>query len=208
MIGNFVRKITYAGVAAVLAGCSSVSPPPSSLAGNSSQMAIDNYHIGVDDIVRVSVWQNEEMSVTVPVRPDGKISMPLLGDVQAGGRTPSQVSASIQQGLSRYLRDPRVVVILQELNSHQYLSRVRVTGAVNNPITLPYRQGMTVIDAVLEAGGVTEFASPNSSYLYRRDGNKTTSLRIRLNDILTRGELDTNYQLGPGDVIAIPERTL
>lgn len=171
-------------------------------------MAIDNYHIGVDDIVRVSVWQNEEMSVTVPVRPDGKISMPLLGDVQAGGRTPSQVSTSIQQGLSRYLRDPRVVVILQELNSHQYLSRVRVTGAVNNPITLPYRQGMTVIDAVLEAGGVTEFASPNSSYLYRRNGDKTTSLRIRLNDILTRGELDTNYQLGPGDVIAIPERTL
>jgi polysaccharide export outer membrane protein len=171
-------------------------------------MAIDNYHIGVDDIVRVNVWQNEEMSVTVPVRPDGKISMPLLGDVQAGGRTPSQVSASIRDGLSRYMRDPRVVVILQELNSHQYLSRVRVTGAVNNPITLPYRQGMTVIDAVLEAGGVTEFASPNGTYLYRRDGNKTTSLRIRLDDILKRGELDTNYSLGPGDVLAIPERTL
>lgn len=192
----------------MLAGCSSVSPPPNSMTGNSSQMAIDNYHIGVDDIVRVNVWQNEEMSVTVPVRPDGKISMPLLGDVQAGGRTPSQVSASIRDGLSRYMRDPRVVVILQELNSHQYLSRVRVTGAVNNPITLPYRQGMTVIDAVLEAGGVTEFASPNGTYLYRRDGNKTTSLRIRLDDILKRGELDTNYSLGPGDVLAIPERTL
>lgn len=171
-------------------------------------MAIESYHIGVDDIVRVNVWQNQELSVTVPVRPDGKISMPLLGDVQAGGRTPNEVSASIREGLSKYLRDPRVVVILQELNSHQYLSRVRVTGAVSNPITLPYRQGMTVIDAVLEAGGVTEFASPNGTYLYRRNGNKTSSFRIRLDDILKRGELETNYPLGPGDVIAIPERTL
>ena len=189
------------------AGCAGRPAPPAfDQSTDSASMAVDQYHIGVDDVVTVSVWQNEELSVTVPVRPVGRISMPLLGDVQAGGLTPQQVSANIKRALGQYIRDPHVVVILEELNSHQYLSRVRVTGAVNEPMSLSHRQGMSVLDAVLEAGGVTDFASPNKTVLYRRENGETNSMRVYLGDILENGNLATNYPLKPGDVIAIPER--
>lgn len=191
------------------AGCASNAPPPAKTGlANLSSMPVDEYHIGVDDVVSVSVWQNEELSVTVPVRPDGRISMPLLGDVQAGGLTPQQVSANIKRALAQYIRDPHVVVILKELNSHQFLSRVRVTGAVNQPMSLPFRPGMSVLDAVLEAGGLTDFASANRTVLYRRGATDTQSIDVYLGDILTEGDLSTNYALEPGDVITIPERIL
>lgn len=164
------------------------------------------YHIGVDDVVQVSVWRNENLSVTVPVRPDGMISIPLAGDVLAGGKTPEQVAVSIEKKLSRYIRAPQVTVILTQLNSHEYLSRVRVTGAVRNPISVSYRQGMTILDVVLTAGGVTEFAAPNRTRLYRKNGTKTKSFRIHLGDILNKGQLKTNLELQPGDVITVPER--
>ena len=169
----------------------------------------DDYLIGVDDIVQVAVWRNPELGITVPVRPDGKISVPLVGDVDAGGRTPEQVAADIQAKLATYVRDPQVAVILTDLRSHEYLSRVRVTGAVRTPVSIPYRQGMTVLDAVLAAGGVTEFAAPDRSDLYRKaDTGATRSYAIRLDRILNKGDLATNYKVAPGDVITVPERTL
>jgi polysaccharide export outer membrane protein len=106
------------------------------------------------------------------------------------------------------VRDPQVAVILTELRSHEYLSRVRVTGAVRQPISIPYRQGMTVLDAVLAAGGVTEFAAPDRSGLYRRNEFGTRSYKVYLERILNRGDLTTNFQVAPGDVITIPERAL
>lgn len=203
-------KLTIAFVVLLLAaGCANHTPPPAKTGlANVGSMAVDQYHIGVDDVVTVSVWQNEELSVTVPVRPDGRISMPLLGDVQAGGLTPQQVGANIKRALAQYIRDPHVVVILEELNSHAYLSRVRITGAVNQPMSLPFRPGMSVLDAVLEAGGVTDFASANRTVLYRRIADDTESIKVYLGDILEDGDLSTNYALEPGDVIAIPERIL
>ncbi|MEO6517757.1 MAG: XrtA/PEP-CTERM system exopolysaccharide export protein [Pseudoxanthomonas sp.] len=171
-------------------------------------IASDTYKIGVDDIVQVAVWRNPELGITVPVRPDGMISVPLVGDVLAGGRTPTEVAASIQKGLATYVRDPQVAVILTELRSHEYLSRVRVTGAVRQPVSIPYRPGMTVLDAVLAAGGVTEFASANRSNLYRRNGDTTLPYPIKLDRILKRGDLSTNMNVAPGDVITIPERIL
>ena len=170
--------------------------------------AADTYKIGVDDIVQVSVWRNPELGITVPVRPDGMISVPLVGDVMAGSRTPGEVAATIQKGLATYVRDPQVAVILTELRSHEYLSRVRVTGAVRQPVSIPYRPGMTVLDAVLAAGGVTEFASANRSNLYRRNGDTTLPYPIKLDHILKRGDLSTNMNVAPGDVITIPERIL
>lgn len=203
------RPAVFLAFLLVLAGCASTSePPPRTGQANVSAMAVDQYHIGVDDVLAINVWQNEELSVTVPVRPDGRISMPLLGDVQAGGLTPQQVSENIQRALSQYIRDPHVVVMLKELNSHEFLSRVRVTGAIQNPMSLPFRPGMTVLDAVLEAGGVTDFAAANRTMLYRRDENGTRSINVYLEDILEEGELSTNYALKPGDVIAVPERIL
>ncbi|HLU61155.1 MAG TPA: XrtA/PEP-CTERM system exopolysaccharide export protein [Gammaproteobacteria bacterium] len=200
--------ILVACLCMLLGACGSAPPAPSNGASTRSErvLAVDEYHIGVDDVVSVSVWQNPELSVTVPVRPDGRISMPLLGDVQAGGLTPQQVAANIKRALSQYIREPHVVVILQELNSHEFLSRVRVTGAVNNPLSLAFRPGMSVLDAVLEAGGLTDFASPNRAVLYRKADEETRRYNVNLGDILQKGDLSTNYALEPGDVIAIPER--
>jgi len=166
------------------------------------------YRIGVDDQLQISVWRNPELSVSVPVRPDGRISVPLIGDVVAGGRSPEEVARDIEAQLAAYVRDPKVAVILTELRSHEFISRVRVTGAVRTPISIPYRQGMTVLDAVLQAGGVNEFAAANRTRLYRRKGEGTQTVPVRLGAILGSGDLDTNIEVMPGDVITVPERAL
>jgi polysaccharide export outer membrane protein len=189
----------------ILAGCTTARPPDeSSLEAHTT--STEEYRIGVDDRLQISVWRNPELSVTVPVRPDGMISMPLIGDVRAGGLTASAVAINIKEKLSAYVRDPSVAVIVSDLRSHEFISRIRVTGAVRTPRSLPFRQGMTVIDAVLEAGGVTEFASPNRTKLYRKSKESTEVYDLSLGDILTKGRLDSNYQLRPGDVITVPER--
>lgn len=164
------------------------------------------YRIGVDDQVEVNVWRNPELSMTMPVRPDGMISLPLIGDVQAGGRTPSEVAAEVRERLSHYVRDPNVTVIITELRTHEYISRVRVTGAVQTPTSIAHRQGMTVLDAVLQAGGINEFAAPGRAKLYRKIGNETKVYPIDLGGILQEGKLGTNYELQPGDIITVPER--
>jgi polysaccharide export outer membrane protein len=174
---------------------------------NPQAQAVSAYRIGVDDEIKVSVWQNPGLDVSVPVRPDGRISVPLVGDVEAGGRTPEEVSGEIQEKLKTYVRDPQVTVIVTELRSHEYLSRVRVTGAVRQPVSVPYRQGMTVLDAVLAAGGTNEFAASDRTELYRKDGDRTTAYAVRLDRILKDGDLTTNYPVQPGDVITVPERT-
>jgi polysaccharide export outer membrane protein len=166
----------------------------------------DDYRIGADDKLQITVWRNPELSTTVPVRPDGKISIPLVGDVMAGGNTPEQVAAIIKQQLTAYIREPNVAVMVVELRSHEFISRVRVTGAVRTPRSMPYRQGMTVLDAVLEAGGPNEFAAPNRAKLYRKGKEKTEVIDIDLGDILNKGKLNTNYSLRPADVVTVPER--
>lgn len=168
--------------------------------------AVDAYRIGVDDLIRVAVWQNPDLNVTVPVRPDGMISVPLVGDVEAGGKTPIEVATHIREALLTYVREPQVTVIVDELRSHEYLSRVRVTGAVRNPVSVPYRQGMTVLDAVLEAGSVNEFAAGDRTELYRETADGRRSYAINLDQILRKGNLSTNYPAQPGDVIVVPER--
>jgi len=167
---------------------------------------VSAYLIGVDDQIQVSVWRNPELSVTVPVRPDGMISVPLVGDVSAGGRTPMSVAEAIRSKLGSFVRDPNVTVIVTELRSHEYLSRVRVTGAVTSPRSLPFRQGMTVLDAVLEAGGPNQFASAERSRLYRQQDDESTVMKVELDAILKKGDLETNYRLQPGDIITVPER--
>lgn len=194
------------GLSLLLAGCASSAnlmsgAPP-------APAPADDYQIGVDDVVQVSVWRSPELGITAPVRPDGKISVPLVGDVVAGGRTPDEVAKDVQQKLGAFVRDPQVTVIITELRSHEYLSRVRVTGAVRTPVSIPYRQGMTVLDAVLAAGGITEFAAPDRSSLYRKSGNGVGDYQVRLGQILNNGDLSTNYKVAPGDVITVPERVL
>jgi polysaccharide export outer membrane protein len=202
-----MNKLQWVGinvVALLAAGCESVPAPAES--ADRPFASVEEYRIGVDDRVQVTVWRNPELSVTAPVRPDGKISVPLIGDVEAGGRAPAEVAENIKRQLSTYIRDPNVAVIITELRSHEFLSRVRVTGAVRTPRSMPYRQGMTILDAVLEAGAVNDFASPNRAKLYRKTKDKTEVFEIQLGDILNKGRLETNLMLRPGDVITVPER--
>lgn len=202
-----ILAISFFWLLFTLAGCSSMQPPMSADGAiQTDEAATTEYLIGVDDQVQVNVWRNPELSVTMPVRPDGKISLPLIGDVQAGGRTPPDVAEEIRQRLSEYVREPNVTVILTDLRNHEYISRVRVTGAVQTPTSLAHRQGMTVLDAVLQAGGVNEFAAPNRAKLYRKIGSETKVYPIDLSGILNEGKLATNYELMPGDIITVPER--
>ncbi len=164
------------------------------------------YLIGIDDVIQVSVWRNPELTVTVPVRPDGKVSLPLIGDVMAGGLPPMQVAANIEKKLRSYIRSPKVAVILTQLRSHEFLTRIRVTGAVRTPSSMPYRQGMTVLDALLQAGGTNDFAAAGRSKLYRKVNGKVQVINVDLDSILTEGALETNLVLMPGDVLTVPER--
>jgi polysaccharide export outer membrane protein len=205
---NSIQRVGIFALVLLLGGCATGEPvyTDSALGQEPVRAVVADYRIGVDDRVQVSVWRNPDLSVTEPVRPDGKISVPIIGDVEVGGRTAAEVAEDIKVKLSAYIREPNVAVVLTELRSHEFLSRVRITGAVRTPRSLPHRPGMTVLDAVLEAGGVNEFASANRTKLYRSVRDKTEVFDIQLGDILGKGRLTTNLLLRPGDVITVPER--
>lgn len=203
---KILSRLFVGALLLLLAACASGPQPGSTPKINPEAQAVDAYRIGVDDVIRVAVWQNPDLDVTVPVRPDGRISVPLVGDVEAGGRTPEEVSVEIKTALEKFVRNPQVTVIIDQLRSHEYLSRVRVTGAVRTPISVPYRQGMTILDAVLAAGGTNEFAAAGRTELYRKDGETTRAFPVRLDRILEKGDLESNYKVQPGDVITVPER--
>jgi len=203
---NFVFLVVSCGLF-ITAGCATQSgtvvegPPPS------GSEVVEKYLVGVDDTLSVSVWRNPELSVDPVVRPDGMITVPVIGDVLAAGKTPEEVATEIKERLSQYIRNPQVTVSVTRLVSNAYLTRVRVTGAVVQPVSSPHRPGMTVLDAVLEAGGVTEFAAPDNARLYRKVNGKINAYPVYLKQVLQKGDLTTNYELLPGDIISIPERS-
>lgn len=196
---------------AFLSGCAGqpVSSPEQiqkALAAGNGAM-VDEYVLGPTDVVTVSVWRNQDLSLSVPVRPDGKISVPLVGDVLAAGRTPEQLASSITSSLSEYIREPQVSVVVTSMGSHEFTDRVRVTGAVRQPVSIPHRSGMTVLDIFLNAGGANEFASLNNVMLYRKVEGDVVAIPIMLGDILNKGQVETNYTMRPGDILAVPERS-
>jgi len=208
---NVCLKFLMAGLLGVMAGCALDKPrlPEQPGAGESfgPSVLIDSYKMSVGDTVQVNVWKNPELSMSEPIRPDGKISLPLIGDVMAVGYTPEELAADIEQKLSTYVKTPNVTVILTSLQGHEFLSRIRVTGAVANNISISYHQGMTVLDAVLAAGSVDLFADSNSTKLHRRTAGGSQTYDIRLEDIMEDGDMTTNVLLLPGDIITVPERS-
>lgn len=205
-----INIIFIIGLGVGLSGCATQKPnlPSMSGAGMSENpgILIDSYTMAVGDQVQIRVWKNPELSLSEPVRPDGKISMPLIDDIMAVGLTPEELSAIIEQRLSVYVKNPNVTVILTSLQGHEFLSRIRVTGSVTRNMSLTYHQGMTVLDAVLEAGSVDLYADSNKTKLHRRVGDRSESYDIRLKDIMENGDMTTNIYLFPGDIITVPER--
>ena len=168
---------------------------------------VETYRIGIGDNLRIDVWRNPDLNVSVPVRPDGKISAPLIGELLVAGSTPEVVAGDIETILKRYIKTPKVAVIMTSLSSTRYLTRVRVTGAVNQNISIEHQQGMTILDAVLEAGGINEFANASETKVFRRIEDETVLIPINLDSILEQGNLLDNIILKPGDTITIPERS-
>jgi polysaccharide export outer membrane protein len=169
-------------------------------------VSLAEYRVGLDDQLQITVWRNPELSGTATVRPDGKITVPLAGEVDAGGQSAGMIARAIEEKLATYIRSPVVTVSVTGLRSHEYLTRIRITGAVRTPRSMPFRPGITVLDAVLEAGGPTDFASANRTKVYRKADDKVIVFDIKLDDILRRGKLRTNIELQSGDVVTVPER--
>ena len=173
------------------------SPPPAPIAVS------PNYLIGPGDSLHVFVFQNEELSVTVPVRPDGKISIPLVEDMVAVGKTPSQLARDIEKSLAEYVKSPKVNVVV--MGAMSIYSQVKVIGQVKTPQSLPFRDGMTVLDAVLAVGGLGQFAAGNRAHVVRSENGKQTEIKVKLDALVNNGDMKQNLPLKPGDVLVVPE---
>ena len=161
------------------------------------------YIIGPGDLLKIYVWNHPELSVDIPVRPDGQISMPLVENMVAAGKTASQLARDLEEKLTEYVRSPKVNVILT--TSLSTFSQVKVIGQVNKPQALPYHEGMAVMDAILAAGGLAPFAAGNRSQLVRTENGKEVKTRVRIDDLFNKGDLKQNLRLKPGDVIVVPQ---
>ncbi len=190
-------------IAVMLTACAGRGSTISELTGTTSSFAASEYIIGPGDQLNVYVWQNPDLTVVVPVRPDGRISTPLVEDMQAVGKTPTQLARDIEVQLGEFIRSPQVNVIVQGFVG-TFNEQIRVVGQAAQPQALPYRDGMTLLDVMIEVGGLTEFASGNRARLVRNDGGTSREIRIRLNDLLNRGDMSQNLAVRPGDVLIIP----
>jgi polysaccharide export outer membrane protein len=163
-----------------------------------------HYSIGPGDTLQVFVWGQPDLSVTVPVRPDGRISTPLIDDLEAVGKTPTQLAREMEKVLSGYIRSPEVNVIVQHFVG-TFSDQIRVLGQAAQPRGLPYRERMTLLDVMIEVGGLTKFAAGNRAHVVRKVDGKTREIRVRIDDLMNKGRIDENIPMQPGDVVIIPE---
>lgn len=189
-----------------LGACGGTTPPapPASDRQENGSESFDIYKIGPGDVLDIFVWRNPEISVTVPVRPDGKISTPLVEDMAAVGKTPSQLARDIEIVLATYIKSPAVNVIVKSFQGLPE-EQVRVVGQAANPQSVPYREGMTVLDVIIAVGGLGEFAAGNRSKLVRKVQGETVEYRLKLDDLINGGDISQNVAIKPGDILIIPE---
>jgi polysaccharide export outer membrane protein len=185
----------------LLAGCSSTPPYPEAPTFSASPDYL--YKIGPLDSVNVTVWRNPELSMSVTVRPDGKITAPLIEDLPALGKDPTTLARDIEKALSKYIRDPVVTVIVGGFVG-PYPEQIRVVGEAAKPQAISYRQGMTMLDLMIVVGGITDFADGNKATILRTsEGGRQYSVRLR--DLLKRGDISANVDVKPGDILLIPQ---
>jgi polysaccharide export outer membrane protein len=198
--GLFASATLLAQEPAAQAAPADASPPaPASVVGA-------DYIIGPGDTLQIYVWRNPELTVSMPVRPDGRISAPLVEDMVAVGKTPSVLARDIEKVLSEFVRTPQVNVIVT--SPAGLLSQVKAVGQVESPQAVPYRAGMRVLDLVLAAGGLTDYAAGNRAKLVRQENGKTTDMKVKLDRLINKGDMEQNLLLKPGDVLVVPETRL
>jgi polysaccharide export outer membrane protein len=162
------------------------------------------YLIGPGDTLNVFVWGDQELTTDVVVRPDGLITTPLVEDLQASGKTPTELARNLEERLARFVKNPKVTVSVRQFVG-RYTEQVRVVGQASQPQSIPYREGMTLLDVIIEVGGLTEFASGNKATVVRKLNGKTKQYRVRLDDLIRDGDISANVKMMPGDVLIIPE---
>jgi polysaccharide export outer membrane protein len=191
-------------VTLILAGCAH-QPSHKPVAATQPTTTTSEYKIGPGDTLQIFVWRNPEISVTVPVRPDGKISTPLVEDMVAVGKTPNQLARDIEEALAKYIRTPVVTVIVKNFVG-TFAEQIRVIGQAANPKALSYRENMTLLDVMIEVGGLGQFAAGNRASLVRHEGGRETVIKVRLDDLIKKGDISANVAMRPGDIIVIPEQ--
>jgi polysaccharide export outer membrane protein len=195
------RAAMIATATVALSGCGlfHAYPPAPAIASTPDHL----YKIGSLDTLNIVVWRNPELSATVSVRPDGRISLPLVEDVVAAGRPPAELSRDIEKSLTKFIRDPVVTVIV---NNFQGVSteQIRIVGEATRPQAVPFRQNMTLLDVMIQSGGLTDFADGNGAVLVR-GSEQGKQYSVRLKDLLNRGDISANIEIKPGDIIIIPQ---
>lgn len=202
LFGPTVRIVGAAVLATVVTGCAGIGGDYPAAPVNAATPDY-NYIVGPGDTLNIIVWRSPELSQTVPVRPDGLVSTPLVDGLVAQGKTSVQIARDVEKELAKYVRDPVVTVIVTGFVG-PYSEQIRVVGEAARPQSLPYKQKMTVLDVLIAAGGLTEFADGNRATLVRTtQGSKRYN--VRLNDLIKRGEIDANVEVLPGDILIIPQ---
>lgn len=189
-----------------LSACSTSSSllPAAPSVATAEEAGAAGYLIGPGDMVQVFVWRSPELSTTVRVRPDGRISVPLIDDLVVAGKAPTDIARDIEIRLGEYVQAPKVTVIMQDFVGPPE-RQIRVVGQAAKPQAIPYRRGMTVLDVVIAAGGLTPFAAGNEAVIMRGDAGREAGFRVRLADLMRNGDVSANVQVAPGDVLMIPE---
>lgn len=185
-----------------LSGCASVGGDYP-LAPAAVNVQDHRYRIGPLDTVNVVVWRNADLSATVTVRPDGRISTPLVEDVMAADRSPADLAREIEKALSKFIRDPVVTVVVSGFQG-TFAEQIRIVGEATRPQAVPFRQNMTILDVMIQAGGLTDFADGNAAVLVRSAENGK-QFRLRLKDLLKRGDISANVAVRPGDIVIVPQ---
>ena len=193
------RMLACLAALLVVAGCATKYPP----APKDAITGDYNYRIGPLDTINIIVWRNPELSMVVPVRPDGKVTAPLVDDLPAQGKSPKELAQDIEKALAKYIRDPVVTVVVTQF-AGPVSEQIRVIGEATKPQALPYRKNMTVLDVMIAVGGLTPFADGNSATISRAaEGGKSYSVRLR--DLVLRGDISANVEMRPGDILVIPQ---
>jgi len=197
--------VVYIFLSQLLLACGAVSAPATLLKADivGGEQRSD-YVIGAGDELQVFVWGNPELSVAVPVKPDGTITTPLVEDVVASGKTSTQLARDVEVRLQQYVKSPVVTVTVTQFIG-RYSEQIRVIGAATKPVALPYRQNMTLLDVLIAVGGISEFASGNRSSIVRENETGVEKIRVRLDDMLNGGDMSQNMIMQPGDILVIPE---